>query len=74
MDRLVHFAKVIGIVWAVVMALYFVEIRLWGFAVGWFGQPPAPLWVLHVLFWTWPVAPAIAALWELTRLAISRRH
>jgi hypothetical protein len=76
MDKLVHFAKVLGITWAIAMALYFVVIRLWGFSVGWRGQSPPSMGVIQVMFYGWPVVPAflVAALWELTRLAMFRRH
>jgi hypothetical protein len=76
MDRTVHFAKVFGIVSVIIMASYFAVIRLWGSSVGWVDQPPAPLWVIHFVFWAWPVIPAflVAAVWELTRVAMLRRH
>ena len=76
MDRMVHFAKVFGITWAIAMALYFVVIRLWGFSVGWRGQSPPPMWVIQVMFHAWPVVPVflVAALLELTRLAMFRRY
>ena len=76
MGKLVHFAKMFGITWAIATALYFVVIRLWGFSVGWRGQSPPAMWVIQVVFYAWPVVPAflVAALFEWTRLAMFRRH
>jgi Na+/melibiose symporter-like transporter len=76
MDKLVHFAKVLGITWAIAMALYFVVIRLGGFSVGWSGQSPPSMGVIQVMFYAWPAVLAFlgAALLEWTRLAMFRRH
>jgi hypothetical protein len=77
MDRQVHFAKVFGIVWAVITGLWaIVFFHGADFSVGFFGHSRPPMWVLWVLLWAWPVVPAIAvaALWELTRLAMLRKH
>jgi hypothetical protein len=80
MDRTVHFAKVFGIAWLILTGLWAVVFFRVGsgfdFDVGWSAHSRPPLWVVHLLLFAWPVIPALlaAALWELTRLAMFRRH
>jgi hypothetical protein len=77
MDRLVHFAKLFGIVWAVITGAWAVVFfRGADFSVGWVGHSRPPMWIFQLLLWAWPVVPAllVAALWELTRLAMFPRH
>ena len=77
MDKLVHFAKVFGITWAIITGLWAVAFfRGADFSVGWVGHSRPPMWVVQLLLCVWPVIPAflVAALWELTRLTMFRRH
>ena len=77
MNGVVHFAKVFAIAWAVITGLWAAAFfRGADFSVGWSGQRPPPMWVFQLLLWAWPVIPAfaIAAIWELARLVMFRRH
>lgn len=77
MSSPLHFAKIFGTCWAIMMVVYIAVIYRWGFgfSVGFIGRPHPPMWVVQTLFWTWPVAPAffIAMIWELIRVAVLRR-
>jgi hypothetical protein len=76
MDRILHFAKVFGVIWALITGLWvFMFFRGADFSVGFFGHSPPPIWVFQLLLWAWPVIPAIAlaGIWELMRLAMLRR-
>jgi len=74
MANLLHFSKVFATLWAVVEALYIVAVFRWGFGVGWVGHSPPPMWVICILFYVWPAAPAlvVAGMWEIARLAIGK--
>ena len=77
MDRFIHFAKVFGIGWAIITGLWAVAFfRGADFSVGWVGHSRPPMWIFQLLLWAWPVVPAllVAALRELTRLAMFPRH
>jgi hypothetical protein len=71
-----HFAKIFGISWAIIMALYILAISRVGFAAGWRGQTPLSISVLKFIFYAWPVVPAVftATIWELTRVTMIRKH
>ena len=77
MANLIHFSKVFATLWAVVEAFYIVAVFRWGFdfSVGWVGHSPPPMWVIRLLFYVWPAAPAFLAamIWELTRWVLTWR-
>jgi len=71
MNVALHFAKVFGICMATFVAAYVFVVFRWGFNVGiaW-GTSHPPMWAVQIVFWLWPVVPAllIAVFWEILRL------
>lgn len=72
MKNVIHFAKVLGICWAAAMVAYlFVVLRgSFNFVIAWYGTSRPPMWLTQMLFWLWPVFPAllIAGSWEILRV------
>jgi hypothetical protein len=59
MNNLLHFGKVFGICWAAAMVAYLFVTFRWGFAVGWLRTPHPPTRTIQIMFWLWPVVPAL---------------
>ena len=65
MKRAIHFSKVFGIVWILVMAAYTVMVYSVGFGIGFLRWRPSQRTMMFI-FWAWPVIPALvlAFFWE----------